>query len=60
VEAPTSFDELMIFDSSGKKMNSYPNFDRTARINLSNLNQGIYYLIGIKDGKTSTAKIIKK
>jgi hypothetical protein len=41
-------------------MNSFPNFDRTANINLSNLTTGIYYLVGIKDGKTSSAKIIKK
>ena len=60
VEAPTNFDELMIFDATGKKVNSYPNFDRTANLNLSNLPTGIYYLVGIKDGKTSSAKIIKK
>ncbi len=60
VESPIKFDELMIFDFTGKKIRSYPNFDRKATLDLSDLYQGVYFVVGIKDGKTTSAKIIKK
>ncbi len=60
IESAMDFDELIIFDSLGKKIKSYSDFSNKANLDMSAFIPGMYYIVGIKDAKTYSAKIIKK
>lgn len=56
---PEKIQQVQIFDATGKSFN-IRGFENN-KLNVSNLNQGVYYLvIKMKDGKTVSKKVIKK
>ncbi|MPL92728.1 hypothetical protein SDC9_38841 [bioreactor metagenome] len=59
IETSDIFDEIKIFDSNGQLVSSSAYGSRMHSVDVKNLNEGVYYIVGLYRDKYYTARFMK-
>lgn len=60
IESKVSFDEILIFNSTGVLVESFNPYNDLYTIDISNYSNGVYLIVALKDDKHISKKVIKQ